>query len=157
MPSFPQIALCFPSLALRPQPLRLLAIHLPGEVHHRGQTLHKVYQLHGEVFDLVGPEGPCAQLRLDAIHLPGEVHHLGHTLHKVYQLHGEVFYLIKLSKMCVFGLKIRPFRRKKTKSTTIFQHCRYLILDVRYSILFDTVKSFEISGFDRYSIQYSQG
>ena len=25
------------------------------------------------------------------------------------------------------------------------------------SILFDTVRSFEISGFDRYSIQYSQG
>ena len=25
-----------------------------------------------------------------------------------------------------------------------------------YSILFDTVKSFEISGFDRYSIRYSQ-
>ena len=74
-----------------------------------------VYPLHGEVFYLNGPEGHCAQLRLLAIHLPGEVHHLGHTLHKVYQLHGEVFYLIKLSKMCVFGLKIRPFRRKKTK------------------------------------------
>ena len=37
--------------------LRLLAIHLPGEVHHLAQTLHKVYQLHGEVFDLIGPEG----------------------------------------------------------------------------------------------------
>ena len=31
------------------------------------------------------------------------------------------------------------------------------MLEVRYSILFDTVKSFEISGFDRYLIQYSQG
>ena len=49
------------------------------------------------------------------------------------------------------------FSAKKYKKITIFQYRRYSILEVRYSILFDTVKSFEISGFDRYSIQYSQG
>ena len=38
-----------------------------------------------------------------------------------------------------------------------FQYGRYSIFRIRYLILFDTVKRFEISTFDRYSIRYSQG
>ena len=113
----------------------LLAIYLPGEVHHLGQTLHKVYQLHWEVIYLIGPEGHCAQLRLLAIHLPGEVHHLGQTLHKVYQLHGEVFDLIKLSKSVFLALKDDLFSEKKSKinhnfSESTILHIGRSILDI---------------------------
>ena len=56
---------------------------------------------------------------------------------------------------CVFGLKIRLFWRKRQK-ITIYQCRRHSILRIRYSILFDTVKRFEISGIDRHAIRYSQ-
>ena len=40
MPSFPQIALCFPSFALRPQPLQCIAISLISlMVTWRGRTV----------------------------------------------------------------------------------------------------------------------
>ena len=62
---------------------------------------------------------------------------------------------LKLPKMCVFGLKIRLFGGKRQKNHN-FSVFTILDIGVRYSIL-DTVKSFETSGFDRYSIRYSHG
>ena len=54
------------------------------------------------------------------------------------------------------SLKIRLFRQKKTKKNHNFEYRRYSILRVWYSILFNILKRFEISGFDRYAVRYSQ-
>ena len=49
------------------------------------------------------------------------------------------------------------FLAKKDKKFTIFQYRKYSILRIRYSIVFDSVKRFQISTFNWYSIHYSQG
>ena len=61
--------------------------------------------------------------------------------------------------MCSFGLKKRLFQWKKEKNHT-FSFCisKNSIMDVRCSILFETVKTFEISPWrhdDRYSQPWS--
>ena len=58
-----------------------------------------------------------------------------------------------------WNTRVNPYfwRKKERKKITIFQYRRYLILRIWYLILFDTVKRFKISTFDRYSIRYSQG
>ena len=55
--------------------------------------------------------------------------------------------------MCVFGLDLLLFRRKKAKKITIFSVST--IPDIGGSIL-NTLKSFKISGFENFSIRYSQ-
>ena len=65
----------------------------------------------------------------------------------------------QLPKMCSFGLKKRLFQWKKEKNHT-FSFCisKNSIMDVRCSILFETVKTFEISPWrhdDRYSQPWS--
>ena len=78
--------------------------------------------------------------------------------HMLYVLDVFIFALYLLSHGCaLLKYTCKPIFLAKKRKKKNHNFSVSTILDIEDSILFDTVKSFEISGFDRYSIQYSQG
>ena len=57
VPSFPQIALCFPSLALRPQPFQKSTSHVKVQDHPWSKPLGLALKVTGELCSLAGESG----------------------------------------------------------------------------------------------------
>ena len=62
---------------------------------------------------------------------------------------------LKLLKICAFDLKNRLFRLKRQKKSKNLRLEKF-IFEVPYSLLFETVKTFKTSPFDRCEERYSQ-